>query len=114
MNDKTPRPRLAKRDAQGRAPLAEPDRDMAMHWIDRYAAGIDEECQLDRVIDALTPSLAGGGEVGELDYVPDVLREYADLQDLVVRSGGTFPVRLNGEFPSAKLREWADLMEKDA
>ena len=25
----------------------------AMHWIDRYAAGVDEECQLDRVAAAL-------------------------------------------------------------
>lgn len=30
-----------------------PDWDMAMHWIDRYAAGIDCECQLDRIAHAL-------------------------------------------------------------
>lgn len=42
------------------------DEDMAMHWIDRYAAGIDETCQLDRVIDALTPNDSGAGRDGSL------------------------------------------------
>lgn len=51
--------------AEALAGIGEPDEDMAMHWIDRYAAGIDETCQLDRVGDALTPSRAGGGEVGD-------------------------------------------------
>ena len=30
-----------------------PDIDMARHWIDRYAAGIDEEPQMSRILDAL-------------------------------------------------------------
>lgn len=30
------------------------DADEAMHWIDRYAAGIDDECQLDRVAAAIS------------------------------------------------------------
>ncbi|QLQ28474.1 MAG: hypothetical protein HZT39_09605 [Pseudoxanthomonas sp.] len=45
------------------------DAGMAMHWIERYAAGIDEECQLDRIAEAFTtPSPAqtrcGVGEAG--------------------------------------------------
>jgi hypothetical protein len=35
--------------------VGEPDEDMARHWIDRYAAGIDEEPQMDRIIAALSP-----------------------------------------------------------
>ena len=43
----------------------------AMHWIDRYAAGWDAECQLDRIAEALrttTPDSAAhdGGEDGEV------------------------------------------------
>jgi hypothetical protein len=32
--------------------------DEAMHWIDRYAAGIDSECQIDRIIDAVAADAA--------------------------------------------------------
>lgn len=40
------------------APEGEEYRDeaMAMHWIDRYAAGIDDEPQLDRIAEALAPA----------------------------------------------------------
>lgn len=31
------------------------DVEMAQHWIDRYAAGVDDDLQLDRVIEALCP-----------------------------------------------------------
>jgi hypothetical protein len=30
-------------------PLSEEEADMAMHWLDRYSAGIDEYAQFDRV-----------------------------------------------------------------
>lgn len=36
-----------------------PDTDMARHWIDRYAAGIDEEPQMSRILDALGVSALG-------------------------------------------------------
>jgi len=36
-----------------------PDIDMARHWIDRYAAGIDEEPQMSRILDALGVSALG-------------------------------------------------------
>jgi hypothetical protein len=38
----------------------EPDVAMALHWIDRYAAGIDDECQIDLVADALGVTLPDG------------------------------------------------------
>ena len=34
-------------------PASAPDWNMAQHWIDRYAGGIDDELQLDRVAEAL-------------------------------------------------------------
>jgi hypothetical protein len=34
--------------------------EMALHWIDRYAAGIDDECQIDLVADALGVTLPDG------------------------------------------------------
>lgn len=49
--------RYIREDLEKLASTAPPqvvaDTAMAMHWIDRYAAGIDDECQLDRVADAL-------------------------------------------------------------
>lgn len=42
-----------------------PDLAMAMHWIDRYAAGIDGECQLDRVCDALGVQYAAAPQPGK-------------------------------------------------
>lgn len=42
----------------------------AMHWIDRYASGIDEVCQLDRIAEALGKTapepLAQGEAIGEV------------------------------------------------
>jgi hypothetical protein len=38
--------------------------DDAMHWIDRYATGIDDELQMDRVVEALS-----GGAKPNADYV---------------------------------------------
>ncbi len=41
-------------DDAGSAPApSAPDWNMAQHWIDRYASGVDDELQLDRIADAL-------------------------------------------------------------
>lgn len=42
------------------------DAGMAMHWIERYAAGIDEECQLDRIAEAFTTPQPSADAVREL------------------------------------------------
>jgi hypothetical protein len=51
------------------------DADMAWHWIDRYAAGIDDEPQLDRILDCVKPTAAistlapsAAPQEGEGDY----------------------------------------------
>jgi hypothetical protein len=46
---------LSLRSSPAMDGAGEPDEDMARHWIDRYAAGIDEEPQMDRIIAALSP-----------------------------------------------------------
>jgi hypothetical protein len=42
------------------------DAGMAMHWIERYAAGIDEECQLDRIAEAFTTPQPSADAVREV------------------------------------------------
>lgn len=55
---------------------------MAMHWIERYAAGIDEECQLDRIAEAFTTPHPSADAVREdsarLDWIESQIREYGD------------------------------------
>lgn len=46
------------------AAAAVPDVEMARHWIDRYASGIDHECQIDRVCEALGVPLAAAQKDG--------------------------------------------------
>lgn len=44
-------------------PLSEEEEDMALHWLDRYAAGIDDYPQFDRVRPEPPASLMDGGEM---------------------------------------------------
>lgn len=50
---------LQHRRAEEASGVKAPDIDMALHWIDRYAAGIDEEPQMSRILDALGVSALG-------------------------------------------------------
>lgn len=56
------------------------DAGMAMHWIERYAAGIDEECQLDRIAEAFTTPQPSA------DAVREVLDGMEELRDLAPRA----------------------------
>lgn len=44
-------------DAEGEA-VAWRDESMAVHWIDRYAAGLDDEPQMDRILKCVAPAPA--------------------------------------------------------
>lgn len=61
--------------------------------------------------EALLPFIRAhaGAQPPAHDDLRAALREYADLQDMVNTSGGTFPVRLNGAYSSARLRELSAL-----
>lgn len=61
-----------------------------------------------RRTDTMNDPTRAGAIAARLANITDALREYADLQDMVAASGGTFPVRLNGAYLSETLRNLAD------
>jgi hypothetical protein len=69
-----------------------PDVAMALHWIDRYAGGIDDDCQIDLVAEALGVTLPDGYALSQQPEARGVVDEaVADrvLEDYWRQQGGS-------------------------
>jgi hypothetical protein len=69
-----------------------PDVAMALHWIDRYAGGIDDDCQIDLVAEALGVTLPDGYALSQQPEARGVVDEAVAervLEDYWRQQGGS-------------------------